>query len=257
MRVTVLGCGGSAGVPVIGGQWGHCDPANPRNRRLRPSALVEAGGAALLIDTTPDLRQQLLDAGVRRLDGVLYTHQHADHCHGIDELREICRLMHGAIPAYGMAAHLEELKRRFAYCFDPLPAGHGFYRPVLEAVPVDGPFAVAGVPVLPILQDHGYTLTYGFRIGAFAYSTDVVRLDETAFAALEGIDTWIVDCTREEPHPVHAHLDLTLEWIARVRPRQAVLTHMNNSLDYDSLRRKLPAGVEPGYDGMVLEVPGL
>ncbi|MGQ9370296.1 MBL fold metallo-hydrolase [Azospirillum sp. A39] len=255
MRVTVLGCGGSAGVPVIGGQWGNCDPAEPRNRRLRPSALVEAGGASLLIDTTPDLRQQLLDAGVRRLDAVLYTHQHADHCHGIDELREICRLMQAAIPTYGLAEHLDELERRFGYCFAPLPEGHGFYRPVLRAEPVAGPFEVAGVAIRPFVQDHGYTLTCGFRIGAFAYSTDVVRLDEAAFAALEGIDTWIVDCTREEPHPVHAHLALTLEWIARVRPRRAVLTHMNNTLDYETLRRRLPPGVEPGYDGLVLEVP--
>lgn len=262
IRVTVLGCGGSNGVPVIGNQWGNCDPANPKNRRLRPSVLVERGssrgkgGAAILVDTTPDLRQQLLNAGVRRLDGVVYTHHHADHAHGIDELREICRLMQGGLPVYGMAEHLRELGQRFAYCFEPLPDGHPIYRPVLAAHAVDGPFVVGGVRVVPFPQDHGYMPTLGFRFGRFAYSTDVVKLDERAFAALEGIDTWVVDCTREDPHPVHAHLALTLDWIARVRPRRAYLTHMNNTLDYDTLRAKLPPGVEPAYDGLVIEVPG-
>jgi len=256
VRVTVLGCGGSAGVPVIGNQWGLCDPANPKNRRMRPSVLVEQGGAAILVDSTPDLRQQLLNAGVTRLDGVVYTHHHADHAHGIDELREICRLMQQALPVYGMAEHLHELEQRFGYCFEPLPEGYPVYRPVLIANVVHGPFELAGVPIVPFLQDHGYMTTLGFRFGRFAYSTDVMKLEEEAFAALEGIDTWVVDCTREDPHPVHAHLALTLEWIARVKPRRAYLTHMNNTLDYDALLAKLPPGVEPAYDGLVIEIPG-
>lgn len=256
MRVTVLGCGGSAGVPVVGNNWGDCDPAEPRNRRLRPSVLVEQGRAALLVDTTPDLREQLLTARVHRLDGVLWTHQHADHAHGIDELREICRMMGHGLDCYGLPEHLEELNRRFGYCFEPLPPGAPVYRPVLIPHRVDGPFDVAGLPVRPFLQDHGYSRTLGYRFGTFAYSTDVVRLDEDAFAALAGVDVWVVDCVREAPeHSVHAHLPLTLSWIERVRPKRAYLTHMNHTMDYASLCRKLPPGVEPAYDGLVIELP--
>lgn len=256
MRVTVLGSGGSAGVPVIGNQWGNCDPTNPRNRRTRPSVLVEQDGVSILVDTSPDLRQQLLAADVQRLEAVVWTHQHADHAHGIDELREICRLMQAPLNVYGMAEHLEELKRRFGYCFEPLPMGAPVYRPVLIPHAVDGPFAVNGVAVTPFVQDHGYTLTLGYRFGDFAYSTDVVRLDEAAFAALAGVKVWVVDCVREEPpHPVHSHLAQTLEWIARVKPERAYLTHMNNTMDYETVRRKLPPGVEPAYDGLVIDIP--
>jgi len=255
MRVTVLGSGGSAGVPVIGNQWGNCDPTNPRNRRTRPSVLVEQDGVSILVDTSPDLRQQLLAADVQRLEAVVWTHQHADHAHGIDELREICRLMQAPLNVYGMAEHLEELKRRFGYCFEPLPMGAPVYRPVLIPHAVDGPFAVNGVAVTPFVQDHGYTLTLGYRFGDFAYSTDVVRLDEAAFAALAGVKVWVVDCVREEPpHPVHSHLAQTLEWIARVKPERAYLTHMNNTMDYETVRRKLPPGVEPAYDGLVIDI---
>lgn len=257
MRVTVLGCGGSSGVPVIGNQWGDCDPANPRNRRLRPSVLVEQGGVSILVDTTPDLRQQLLSADVRRLDAVLWTHNHADHAHGLDELREICRLMQAPLNVYGMAVHLDEIAARFGYAFAPLRPGDPIYRPVLVPHAVDGPFDVAGLRVVPFVQDHGYMPTLGFRFGAFAYSTDVVRLDEAAFSALEGIEVWVVDCVRvEPPHPVHSHLAQTLEWIARVKPKRAYLTHMNHTMDYDAVRRLLPPGVEPAYDGLVIEIPG-
>lgn len=255
MRVTVLGSGGSAGVPVIGNQWGNCDPTNPKNRRTRPSVLVEQDGVAVLVDTSPDLRQQLLAADVQRLDAVVWSHQHADHAHGIDELREICRLMQKPLDVYGMADHMEELKRRFGYCFQPLPEGAPVYRPVLTPHAVDGPFSVKGMTIIPFVQDHGYTLTLGYRFGDFAYSTDVVRLDEAAFAALAGVKVWVVDCVREEPpHPVHSHLAQTLDWIARVKPERAYLTHMNNTMDYEAVRRKLPPGVEPAYDGLVIEV---
>lgn len=255
MRVTVLGSGGSAGVPVIGNQWGNCDPTDPRNRRTRPSVLVEQDGVAVLVDTSPDLRQQLLAADVQRLDAVVWSHQHADHAHGIDELREICRLMQKPLDVYAMGDHMEELKRRFGYCFEPLPEGAPVYRPVLTPHAVDGPFSVKGMTIIPFVQDHGYTLTLGYRFGDFAYSTDVVRLDEAAFAALAGVKVWVVDCVREEPpHPVHSHLAQTLDWIARVKPERAYLTHMNNTMDYETVRRKLPPGVEPAYDGLVIAV---
>ncbi|WP_448188495.1 MBL fold metallo-hydrolase [Azospirillum sp. sgz301742] len=257
MRVTVLGCGGSSGVPVIGNQWGDCDPANPRNRRSRASVLVEQGGASILVDTSPDLRQQLLDADVRRLDGVLWTHNHADHAHGLDELREICRLMQAPLPVYGMAKHLDDIAARFGYAFAPLNPGDPIYRPVLVPHVVEAPFDIGGLRVVPFVQDHGYMPTLGFRFGTFAYSTDVVRLDEAAFAALEGIDVWVVDCVRvEPPHPVHSHLAQTLEWIARVKPKRAYLTHMNQTMDYETVLRMLPPGVEPAYDGLVIEVDG-
>jgi len=256
MKVTVLGCGSSNGVPHIGDRWGDCDPMDPRNRRSRPSVLVETdGGTTILIDTSPDLREQLLAARVERLDAVLWTHAHADHVHGIDDLREVCRLMDAPVRVFALAGHLAEISGRFGYAFEPLPEGHGYYRPVLDATPIDGPFTVGDVSVGPFVQDHGWTSTLGFRVGGFAYSTDVMRLDEEAFARLSGTDTWIVDCVRREPHPVHSHLEQTLQWIDRVRPRRAYLTHMGNTLDYASLAAELPSGVLPAHDGLVVNVP--
>ncbi|CAK0766075.1 phosphoribosyl 1,2-cyclic phosphate phosphodiesterase [uncultured Gammaproteobacteria bacterium] len=255
MRVTVLGCGGSSGVPVIGNNWGACDARNPRNHRSRPSVLVEDRGCAILIDTTPDLRQQLLRERVRRLDAVIYSHAHADHAHGIDELREICRLMNQPVPVYADAESLADLRSRFGYCFEPLQPGWPIYRPVLVPHQVEGPFRVGAVEVVPFVQDHGYSTTLGYRFGDFAYSTDVVRLDEAAFAVLEGIKVWVVDCVREGPeHPVHAHLAVTLGWIERVRPQRAFLTHMSQAMDYDQLSRRLPPGVAPAHDGLVIDL---
>ncbi len=256
MRITLLGCGPSWGVPRIGGDWGACDPANPRNRRRRVSLLVEENGARLLVDTSPDLREQLLDADVRGLDAVLFTHAHADHLHGIDDLRSVNRLIGKPLPIYADAGTLEEIRERFGYVFTPVrpEAKAAFYKPVLEPVTITGPFTVAGIAVTPFAQDHGFSATLGFRFGRFAYSTDVIRLDAAAFAALEGVETWIVDCIRRAPHVTHSHLEQTLDWIARVRPRRAILTHMDESLDYETLSRALPAGVEPGYDGLSFEV---
>ncbi len=255
MRVTVLGCGGSGGVPLIGGLWGACDPAEPRNRRLRGSILIETGSATILVDASPDLRAQLLAAEVRRIDAVIITHAHADHVNGLDDLRYVNRLMRSPIPLYADRATLDELSQRFGYALRPLD-GHGFYRPVLEPreVSAGAAFEAAGVPVLPIAQDHGFMATLGLRFGAFAYSTDVVRMDEAALAALTGIDTWIVGCFQHTAHPTHAHLPLVLEWVARIRPRRTVLTHMSERLDYATLAATLPEGVEPAHDGLVLEL---
>ncbi len=254
MRVTVLGCGPSTGVPLIGGRWGRCDPADPRNRRRRVSVLVETGGATILIDTSPDLREQLLDAAVSRIDAVLMTHAHADHLHGIDDLRSVNRLMRAEIPLYAAGTTLREIRARFGYVLDPIEAGL-FYKPILVPYEITGPFTAAGVPIVPFAQDHGFGTTLGFRIGGFAYSTDATELDERAFAALAGSELWIVDCLRRSPHPTHSHLAKTLDWIARVGPRRAVLTHMDQSLDYRELSAELPAGVEPGHDGLVIELP--
>jgi phosphoribosyl 1,2-cyclic phosphate phosphodiesterase len=255
MKVTVLGCGASWGVPAIGPDWGRCDPNEPRNRRRRASLLVESRGATLLIDCGPDLREQLLAAGTARIDAVLLTHAHADHLHGIDELRMVNKLTRKLIPFYGSAETLAETERRFGYALQPPIPDIPLYRPALTAIPVDGPFAAAGLPVVPFAQDHGYSTTLGFRIGLLGYSTDVTALDEDAFAALAGVELWVVDCLRRRPHPTHSDLGKTLAWIAHLRPRRAVLTHMDQSLDYRELAAELPEGVEPGYDGLVIELP--
>jgi phosphoribosyl 1,2-cyclic phosphate phosphodiesterase len=254
MKVTVLGCGASWGVPAIGPDWGRCDPADPRNRRRRGSLLVESRGRTLLIDTSPDLREQLLDAGMARIDAVLLTHAHADHLHGIDDLRMVNKLIGQAIPFYSTAAALAEARQRFGYAFAPPVPGKPLYRPALTPFDIVGPFTAAGMPVVPFEQDHGYSTTLGFRIGPLAYSTDVTTLNDNAFKTLTGVDLWVVDCLRREPHPTHSHVAKTLAWIARVRPRRAVLVHMDQSLDYRELSAELPPGVEPGRDGLVIDL---
>jgi phosphoribosyl 1,2-cyclic phosphate phosphodiesterase len=253
MRVTILGCGGSGGVPLIGDYWGSCNPNNPKNRRLRVSILVEEEETAILVDTSPDLRQQALAVGLKKLDAVLFTHAHADHLNGIDDLRPVNRLIDRPLDVYGSPETMREIKERFGYVFEPVHPGYGFYKPVLEPHEVTRPFSVGRVPVTPFEQDHGFTKTTGYRIGNIAYSTDVVDLPESSFATLEDLDLWIVDCLRFDAHPTHAHLDKALDWIARVRPKRAVLTHMNQSLDYDVVAARCPKGAEPAFDGMMIE----
>jgi phosphoribosyl 1,2-cyclic phosphate phosphodiesterase len=256
VRVIILGCGGSAGVPLIGGRWGACDPAEPRNQRSRASILIEEGATTLLVDTSPDLRAQLLGAERWRLDAVLYTHAHADHVMGLDDLRAVNKLIGRPLPVYADARTLDTLRKRFDYAFLPLKAPGAFFRPVLVAneITPGQVFEAAGVPVLPILQDHGFMPSLGFRIGAFAYSTDVLDLDEMALAALAGIRVWIVGCFQAARHTTHANLDRVLGWVDRLRPERTVLTHMGESFDYRALASRLPDGVEPGFDGLVLEV---
>ncbi len=259
MRVVVLGCGGSGGVPLVGGEWGACNPANSRNRRRRVSVYVASQDTAVLIDASPDLRMQLLDAGIHRLDAVLFTHEHADHCHGIDDLRYL-RRGSGAPPlaAWARPRTLEVLERRFDYIFRQNSETSGvLYRPFLTARAIDGPFAVGPLNIVPFEQQHGLgATTTGFRIGAMAYSTDVVGLDEAAFAVLAGLDLWIVDCLRFEPHPTHAHFNLVMSWVERLKPKRTLLTHLNHQADYDEVARRCPAGVEPAYDGLTVEIPG-
>lgn len=255
MRAVVLGSGGATGVPMIGRGWGKCDPANPKNRRKRPSLLVQWDNHNILIDTSPDLRQQLLDAEVSRLDAVLFTHAHADHIHGIDDIRDVNRCMHDWIDCWGDEGTLEAIQHRFAYVFEPQhPDAKVIYKPLLRPHVVTGPFQVAGQEVVPIPMDHGYSSSLGFRFGSLAYTTDVVRMPESSFQALEGVGTWIVSCTVDFPHETHAELAIVLDWIERIKPKRAILTHLSYHLDYEALKAKLPAHVEPAYDSMIIGV---
>ncbi len=263
MKVTVLGCGGSGGVPLAdgtpGGNWGACDPAEPRNRRRRVSVMVEAaeeGRGALLIDCSPDLRLQLLDHPVERLDAVLLTHAHADHVHGIDDLRAYTYRQRGAIPCFMDEATHKQMIERFGYVFASSHVDSHLYPALLEdrtIRPLET-FEAGGFSVLGFRQQHGHSHSMGYRIGPFAYSTDASDLDEAAFAALAGVRVWIVDCLRKEPHPTHSHFDKTMGWIDKVKPERALLTHLNHSADYRTFAALCPPGVEPAHDGLQLTV---
>jgi len=248
---VILGCGTSGGVPRVGNHWGVCDPTEPRNRRRRCSILIRNGERRVLIDTSPDLREQLLDADVGDLDGVIWTHDHADQCHGIDDVRAISLNRREPIPAFADRRTIDVLMARFGYCFRS--GGGGLYPAILTVEDHhEQPFDLGGLRFEPIRQLHGGIISYGFRIGDFAYCNDVVEFEPAAFEKLRGIRTWIVDCMRYKPHPTHAHLERTLGWIADLKPERAILTNMHVDLDYATLRRELPPGVEPAYDGMVV-----
>lgn len=262
LRFTILGCGSSGGVPRIGSMWGHCDPANPRNRRRRAGALIErvakGGRTSILIDTSADIREQLLDVRLTALDAVLFTHDHADHTHGIDDLRMVAYAMKKRVDCYADAATMRTLEERFAYCFRTLEGSS--YPPILtarEIAPGAGIRISGGggdIEVLALGQVHGDIASLGYRFAGIAYSPDISDIPPETVERLEGLDVWIVDALRYTPHPSHFHVKRALEWIARLRPKRAILTHMTADLDYDTLRRDLPAGVEPAYDGMVVEV---
>ena len=256
MKVTILGCGGATGTPAVGLGWGNLDSKNPKNSRLRSSILVENGNTSILVDTSPDLRLQLLNADVKRLDAVLYTHYHADHLHGIDDLRQINRSMNAAIDMYADADTVDSIKQRFGYVLEPLAADvKTHFKPTLNPHTLkDGDSLTIGdVDIDVFVQDHGYCKTMGFRFGPIAYSTDVVNMPDDAFKILDGVDTWIIGALIDRPHPTHAHVDKALNWLKRVRPRRGVLTHMGFSFDYEVLKSKLPEHVEPAFDGMILE----
>jgi phosphoribosyl 1,2-cyclic phosphate phosphodiesterase len=259
MQVTILGCGTSSGVPRLGGpggagDWGACDPSDPRNRRRRVSVLVEHGGTRLLVDTGPDLREQLLGACVDHLDGVFLTHDHADHAHGIDDLRPLFHAMRRPVDVWAAPATWSVLRQRFGYVFD----GATGYPPTAIAHDLTAPVEIGGLVVTAFPQLHGDIESTGLRFEAegraIAYSTDVKAFDDRADAALSGLDLWIVDALRRTPHPTHSHLAQTLGWIDQYRPQRALLTHMDQSMDYGALSDELPAGVAPAYDGLVVAV---
>lgn len=263
LRITILGCGSSGGVPRIGPEgasWGACDPANPKNRRRRCAILVQrigAGGATtVLVDTGPDMAHQLIDAGCGALDGVLYTHDHADHVHGIDDIRMIAIALRRRVPAWMNAATEATLRARFGYIFETPPGSS--YPPVMEIHAIgDGPVSVDGpggpVTARPFEVPHGDTTALGFRFGPCAYLPDVSEMSDAAWEACAGLDCWILDVLRYRPHPSHVHLERALGWIARAAPRRAVLTNMHVDLDHAALDAETPGNVTPAHDGMVLE----
>ena len=258
LRITILGCGSSGGVPRLGGHWGDCDPENPKNNRRRCSILVERetgdGTTSVLIDTSPDMRAQLLGSQTGRLDAVVYTHFHADHVHGIDDLRMIVFNMRRRIPVWADGSTQNALLSRFGYAFvqpdtSPYPA-------ILEMKTITEPFEIDGpggiIPFLPFKVGHGSIDSLGFRIGDVAYLPDVAEIYDDAWGALQNLDCWIVDALRRDPHPTHSHLSQTLEWIEKAAPKRAVLTNMHIDLDYETLCQETPDHITPAYDGMTL-----
>ena len=258
LTFTILGCGSSMGVPRVALGWGDCDPNNPKNRRRRCSLLVTRGAASgkthLLVDCSPDLRMQLLDAEVDSIDGVLITHEHADHTHGIDDLRPLFVKTRRRVPVYMDEATTGVMRTRFGYCFKTPPGSA--YPPIAEErrlLPGE-PVAIQGqggaIEALPVLQEHGDIASLGFRFGNVAYSADIKGLPDASIAQMAGLDVWIVDALRPAPHPSHLNLEEALAWIERIRPKRAILTNLHSDLDYNRLRAELPPNIEPAYDCM-------
>lgn len=260
LHFRILGCGSSGGVPRLGGQWGACDPTNPKNARQRCSLLITRTSGEnttrVLIDTTPDMRAQLLAAEVGTLDAVVYTHEHADHVHGIDDLRMVVFNKRERLQVWANHATSNDLLGRFGYAFVQ-PKGSS-YPPILELNTIKGDVTISGaggdIVLRPFEVQHGNIDALGFRIADVAYLPDVSSIPDDVWPVLEGLDYWIVDALRREPHPTHSHLANTLEWIARVAPQRAVLTNMHNDLDYATVAAETPNHIDPAYDGMTITV---
>jgi phosphoribosyl 1,2-cyclic phosphate phosphodiesterase len=250
MKVRILGSGTSSGVPRIGNDWGECDATEARNRRTRASILVEHDGARVLVDTSPDMRQQLLDAHVGTFGAVVWTHDHADHCHGIDDLRQVFHALGHPVRGLARPATLAVLESRFAYAF----AGRSGYPPVIAAEPLPDRWACGEMAIDVVDQPHGNIVSAGIRFTAggksIGYATDFHAMTSGMRALYAGLDVWIVDALRRRPHPSHPDLDTVLRWVRELAPARAILIHMDHTMDYATLRATLPVGVEPGYDGL-------
>lgn len=252
MRVRILGSGTSSGVPRIGNDWGACDPSEPRNRRTRSSIIVEHDGTRILVDTSPDMREQLLAADVATLDAVIWTHDHADHCHGIDDLRQVYHAMRRPVRGYARADTLAALEDRFAYAF----RGRDGYPSTVDATILPDRLTIGGIEVSVVDQPHGSIVSAGLRFDAggvsIGYATDFNIMTDAMMTLYEGLDIWIVDALRRAPHPTHPDLDTALEWIAALAPTASALVHMDHTMDYATLVADLPRGVEPAHDGLIL-----
>ena len=250
LRYTILGCGTSTGVPRIGNEWGDCDPENPRNRRSRSSIIVQSKTTRILVDTSPDMRNQLLAVDISHVDAVLWTHDHADHTHGMDDVRQLFHVRRAPVPGYARPETLALLQTRFAYAF----YGRGGYPPIVSVSPIAAPFRVGDIDIAYVDQPHGNIFSTGYRFTcdgkSVGYSVDCHDFTAKMIMLFKGVDVWIVDSLREAPHPTHSHLAQTLAAIQRVKPGLAVLTHMDHSMDYARLCAILPEGVTPAYDLM-------
>ncbi len=255
MKVRVLGCGTSTGVPKIGNDWGKCDPSERRNRRLRSSILVESAGERMLVDCGPDLREQLLTAGVGALHALVVTHAHGDHCHGIDELRPVAQLLGRPVPLHARAHVIDELAHRFGYAFER----SDFYAPIVDARPLEADLCWGDVRVRFVDQPHGGPTSLGLRFDegdrSLGYAIDFSTLSDDMAALYQGVEVWIADCLTRQPHPTHMHLDALLAEARNLRVGQLYLVHMGNGLDYRTLVDELPDWAAPAYDGMEIELP--
>jgi phosphoribosyl 1,2-cyclic phosphate phosphodiesterase len=263
MQFTILGCGSSGGVPRVGQGWGECDPRNPKNRRRRCSLLVERigphGRTTVLVDTSPDLREQLLGANIAKLDGILFTHDHADHTHGLDDVRPLTLAQRKRIDVYLDEQTSRILNTRFSYCFHTPPGSE--YPPIVtehrilagKKVTIEG--KGGAIEALPLLHEHGNITALGFRFGGLVYSPDVNGFPAETLPALEGLDVWILDALRYRPHPSHFSVEESLRWLSLMKPKRGVLTNLHSDVDFETLRGKLPANVEPAYDGLKIELP--
>ena len=254
MKVRILGCGTSSGVPRIGNDWGACDPSEPRNRRTRASIIVETATTRILVDTGPDMREQLLAAGVDRLDAVIWTHDHADHTHGIDDLRQIYHAMRAPVRGLARKSTAEILRDRFHYVF----AGMDGYPPTIALENLPDWITIGDIAITVVDQPHANITSAGLRFdgdgGSIGYATDFNVMTDDMRRVYQNVDVWIVDVLRRHPHPSHPHLGQALPWITELAPRRAALTHLDQSMDYRSLFDELPPDVEPGYDGLEFEV---
>ena len=256
LEIEILGCGSSSGVPAIGNNWGDCNPENPKNRRLRSSILIRSRESTILIDATPDLRQQLLNANVKNLDAVFITHTHSDHINGIDDFRFLNVIMNKDLNLYATKDVLKKIKERFGYVFEELvPEANGFYyKPCLIPNEIKSDFLINDLKISCIDQNHGYMNSNGFRFNNFAYCSDVLEFNEREFKKLENLDLWIVDCLRFKPHKTHAHFEKVIKWIELLKPKQTILTHMNYEVDYDFIMSKVPKNCIAAYDGLKVKV---
>lgn len=249
MKVRILGSGTSSGVPRIGNDWGLCDPSEPRNKRTRSSILIAQGNTRVLVDTSPDLREQLLAADVDRIDAVIWTHDHADHCHGIDDLRQVYHALGRPVAGYARPATLAILRERFGYVFD----GRDGYPPTVELSPLPDRLVIGGLSIEVVDQPHGSITSAGLRVsggsGVLGYATDLHAMTAEMLEHYRRLDVWIVDALRRRPHPSHPDLSTVLDWVEELKPRRTALVHMDQSMDYATLLDELPAAVEPGFDG--------
>lgn len=259
LTFRILGCGSSGGVPRLGGNWGACDPENPKNDRQRCSLLItkqnENGETTVLIDTTPDMRRQLLDANVNNLDAILYTHDHADHVHGLDDLRMLALINRKRLPVWADSDVKKSLLDRFGYAFKKLEGSP--YPPILDLNNLSGPLSINGaggeIKIIPFYVNHGGIKALGFRIDDFAYLPDVSKIPSKARAYLRNLDCWVVDALRYTPHPSHSHLAQTLQWIKDINPKRAIITNMHIDLDYETVCKETPDNVTAAYDGLEIQ----